>query len=384
MSACRNFVAETNAAIANAERANPQLNAFITMTPDRALRQAKRLQDMPNDLRQRLSLAGVFIGIKDFFDTAGTRTTAAFEHYAERVPSKDAAIVEQLEQAGAIILGKTNMHRLGMGTTSLDSHFGPVRHPLNSAFVTGGSSGGSASAVRAGLVQATIDTDAVGSCRLPAAVCGVVGFKPSFGRLSGEGILAGEEADGTILLLNHVSVTASTVEDCNAIYAATVKSPPVSDLNLANQRLGIVANHKHTPATQAVFEKALEAMFGVFNLIEHVNVPFERARFDIRTIETDRTQSDALLFSDCDLLLLPTLTDETPTIEEAQARGEMAVSPDNTFFANYFGLPAITVPSGIDRRGMPQGLQIVGKHGDDKLALAVAARIAGIGRQFNS
>ena len=119
-------------------------------------------------------LHGIPVAAKDFFDTAGVRTTAAFAAFRDRVPARDADVITRLKNAGAILVAKTNMHELGMGTTSVQSHFGPVRNPWNEAYVAGGSSGGSAAAVAAGLCFATVDTDAIGSCRLPAAICGVV------------------------------------------------------------------------------------------------------------------------------------------------------------------------------------------------------------------
>ncbi|MCE8428083.1 MAG: hypothetical protein J5U19_06835 [Candidatus Methanoperedens sp.] len=115
---------------------------------------------------------GIPVGIKDFYDTAGIKTTAVFEHFKDRVPTKDAVGVAKLKEAGAIIIGKTNMHKLGMGTTGLDSYFGPVHNPWNSEYIPCGSSSGSAAAVASGMCYTTFDTDAIGSCRLPAACCG--------------------------------------------------------------------------------------------------------------------------------------------------------------------------------------------------------------------
>jgi aspartyl-tRNA(Asn)/glutamyl-tRNA(Gln) amidotransferase subunit A len=147
------------------------------------------------------------------FDTAGIRTTAAFEHFKDRIPTKDAEAVTRLKEAGAITLGKMNMHELAQGTTSVISYFGAVHNPWNRDYVAGGSSGGSAAAVAAGLCYATLDTDAIGSCRLPAACCGVTGFKATYGLLSNKGVLEGEPVDETILKIAHAAVTTRTVED---------------------------------------------------------------------------------------------------------------------------------------------------------------------------
>src|SRR5215510_11013791 len=195
------------------ERLQPHLNAFITVAADAALDAAKTAEGEIRQGRWRGPLHGIPVGIKDFYDTAGVRTTAAFERFKERTPIRDAASVEKLKRAGAIVIGKTNMHKLGMGTTGLDSAFGPTINPWNANYIPGGSSSGSAAAVASGLCYATLDTDAIGSCRLPAACCGVVGFKGSYGAISGQGILDGEKADEAILWLSHPGITTRSVTD---------------------------------------------------------------------------------------------------------------------------------------------------------------------------
>ncbi len=173
------------------EQLHPKLNAFIKVTADQALQEAKIAEREITNGTWKGPLHGIPVGVKDFFDTAGIRTTAAFAAFKDRVPAKDAEVVTKLKEAGAIVLGKLNMHELGMGTTSVMSHFGAVHNPWNTDYVAGGSSGGSAAAVAAGLCYATVDTDAIGSCRLPAACCGVVGFKGTYGLLSTKGIAIG-------------------------------------------------------------------------------------------------------------------------------------------------------------------------------------------------
>src|SRR6266496_488633 len=195
------------------EQLNANLNAFITVLGKQALEQARIAEDEIKSTKYRGPLHGIPIGIKDFYDTAGIKTTAAFEPFKGRVPRKDAASVVRLKEAGAIIIRKTNMHRLGMGTTGLDSYFGPVHNPWNSEYIAGGSSSGSAVTVASGMCYATLDTDAIGSCRLPAPCCGVVGFKGTYGLISTKGILEGEEADEMILWLSHPAITTRSVQD---------------------------------------------------------------------------------------------------------------------------------------------------------------------------
>ena len=165
------------ASLERIEKLDPKLNAFITVLADEALEQAKAAEAEIKAGDWRGPLHGIPVGIKDFYDTAGIKTTAAFELFKDRVPAKDAAGVVKLNQAGAIVIGKMNMHELGMGTTSLVSYYGPVHNPWDSRHIAGGSSGGSAAAVASGMCDATLDTDTIGSCRLPAACCGVVGFR---------------------------------------------------------------------------------------------------------------------------------------------------------------------------------------------------------------
>src|ERR671925_138411 len=207
-------VAIVNACLKRIKDLNPKLNAFITILADQSREQAKVAEAEIKAGNWRGPLHGIPIGIKDFYDTAWIKTTAAFERFKDRIPTKDAVGVANLKEAGAIIIGKMNMHQLGMGTTGLDSYFGPIHNPWNSEYVAGGSSSGSAAAVASGMCYATFDTDAIGSCRLPAACCGVVGFKGTYGLISSKGILEGEEApDEMILWLSHPAITARSVED---------------------------------------------------------------------------------------------------------------------------------------------------------------------------
>jgi aspartyl-tRNA(Asn)/glutamyl-tRNA(Gln) amidotransferase subunit A len=349
---------------------NPKLNAFITVTADLAREQARAAEDALRSGRARGALHGIPVAVKDFYDTAGIRTTAAAPQFANRVPARDAELVTRLREAGAVLVGKTNMHVLGTGTTSLESHFGPVVNPWSATHVAGGSSGGSAAAVAAGLCFATVDTDAVGSGRLPAAICGVVCFKPTYGALSARGILEGEPADPTIVALSHPCVTARSADDVALVYEALTAARPTDSAPV--HRVGVVANCAGTPEVKAPLAAVAGALSKMGIATRDVRVPFDSAKFDVRTIERDRAAIESTLFADVDALVLPTLTAPTPTVDEARARGAMAVSPDNTFFCNYYGLPAISVPAGVDEHGLPLGVQLVGPKGGDARVLALA------------
>jgi len=251
-----------------------------------------------------------------------------------------------------------------MGTTSLVSYFGPVKNPLNADYIAGGSSGGSAAAVAAGMCFATLDTDAVGSCRLPAACCSVVGFKGTYGLISTQGILEGEKADPAIVALAHAAITTRSVRDTALVLRAFVKLEAPKP---GNPRIGVVTNFKATKPVRSAFEAAIER----FGKLAEVTAPFDNPGFDIRNIESDRRTIAGKLFKDVDLLVLPTTTDTTPTVTAATGN-PLALSAENTMFANYYGLPAISIPMGRDPNGMPLGLQIVGRPGEDAAVLGLA------------
>jgi aspartyl-tRNA(Asn)/glutamyl-tRNA(Gln) amidotransferase subunit A len=269
-----------------------------------------------------------------------------------------------------VLVGKTNMHTLGKGTTSLESHFGPVVNPWSASHVAGGSSGGSAVAVSAGLCFATVDTDAVGSGRLPAAICGVSCLKPTYGVLSAGGILAGEPADPAIVLLSHPSVMARSAEDLALAFHAVTPSSVNKPTPI--RRLGIVTNFASSDHVRGAFVSAIEPLRAMPIETREVRVPFEAASFDVSRIERDRAAINLSLFRDVDAIVLPTLTEPAPTLDDARAHGPLAVAPDNTFFCNYFGLPAMCVPAAMDAEGLPFGLQFVGPLGDDDRILTIA------------
>ena len=368
------------------ERLNPTLNAFITVTAEQALQQAAEAETEINNGNWKGNLHGVPVAVKDMFDTAGIKTTAAFEHFKNRVPEKDAEVVTKLKEAGAIIIGKTNMHQLAMGTTSVVSYFGSVHNPWQTDYIAGGSSGGSAAALAAGLCYATVDTDAIGSCRLPASCCGVIGFKPTNGLISPKGILEGEQADESMVKLASPAFMCRTAEDAAILLNILGDSSKLKNDDEAvfkstkNPRLGIVKNFTASDELHAVFSKAVEVFRASGFETNELEVPFEKASFDVKNIEADRQTISEILFKDADILILPTTAETTPTIEEAEkrenskAKNEVAFSPNNTFFCNYFGLPAISIPCGFDKNGLPLGLQIVGRHRDEGKVLDIANR----------
>lgn len=368
-----------NACLERINVLNPRLNAFITILEDQAREQAKLAEDEIKSGNWRGPLHGVPVGIKDFYDTAGIRTTAAFKYFKDRIPSKDAVGVTKLKDAGAIIIGKMNMHQLGMGTTGLVSHYGPAKNPWNSDYIPGGSSSGSAVAVSSGMCFATLDTDAVGSCRLPASVCGVVGFKGTYGLLSGEGILAGEKTDEMILWLSHPAITTRDIEDTALVLNVlaerneNTKNIDFFDGLAGNTelRIGVAENIKVGQQVLAGFEKAVEAIRAFGHYTINTVAPFGDPGKGIKNIEADRKSITGQSFKDIDILLLPTCATTVPLIKNSKSN-EQALSLENTAFANYYGLPAVSIPCGFDSQGLPLGLQIVGKPWDEITVLRLA------------
>lgn len=214
----------TRACLDRIARLNPRLNAFITVTEDSALTQARQADAELREGHWHGPLHGVPIALKDMIDTAGVRTTAASGLFRSRVPTADAEVVRRLSAAGAVLLGKLNMHEFAYGGSSVISHFGPVHNPWDTTRCAGGSSGGSAAAVAAGLCFAAIGSDTGGSIREPAAYCGVVGLKPTFGLVS---------TTGTIPLsytLDHIGPFARTVMDA-ALVLQVIAGPDPRDPN---------------------------------------------------------------------------------------------------------------------------------------------------------
>src|SRR5579864_4485069 len=194
-------------ALARIERFNLVLNAFITVTADRARADARRTEKQFRGRGTTNPLCGIPVAIKDNFFTRGIRTTAGSPILSDFVPDTDSDVVGKLRHAGAIVVGKTNMHEFAYGITNENPHFGPARNPWDLDRVTGGSSGGSAAALAMGIGYAATGTDTGGSIRIPSALCGVVGLKPTFGLVSAEGVVP------LARTLDHAGPMARTVTD---------------------------------------------------------------------------------------------------------------------------------------------------------------------------
>ena len=219
---------------------NPSLNTFITVTAEHARGQARRIR--PGSTGSSGSpgpaLAGIPIAHKDLIETAGIRTTAGSRLFDEYIPSTNAAIVQLLERAGAVLLGKTTTHELGGGVTTINPFYGTTRNPIDLTRIPGGSSGGSAAAVAARMCAAATGSDTGGSVRIPAAFCGCVGFKPTYGRISTAGLL------GSCPTFDHIGFLTRTVEDAELMFDAVseVRRTGALDPAKSGLRIGVARN----------------------------------------------------------------------------------------------------------------------------------------------
>src|SRR5262249_13345040 len=189
------------------DKYNKTINAFITITREQALATAREMDAEQKSGKWRGPLHGITIALKDNIDTAGIKTTAASGVFKDRVPTEDSEVVVRLKKAGAIVVGKLNLHEFALGGTSAVTYFGAVHNPWAPGHVPGGSSGGSAAAIAADLCAGTLGTDTGGSIRIPSSYCGVVGFKPTYGRVSNRGVIP------MSWTLDHVGPICKTVED---------------------------------------------------------------------------------------------------------------------------------------------------------------------------
>ena len=204
----------TEACLARIDRHDRAINAFITVTREQALKDAREMEAELRRGNQRGPLHGIPIALKDNIDTAGIRTTAASGVFKDRVPTQDADVVIRLKKAGAVLLGKLNLHEFALGGTSAVTYFGPVHNPWALDRVAGGSSGGSAAAIAADMCFGTLGTDTGGSIRIPASLCGIVGLKPTYGRVSNRGVIP------MAWTLDHVGPMCKTVEDASLMLGA--------------------------------------------------------------------------------------------------------------------------------------------------------------------
>lgn len=420
----------TRACLQRIAKYNPALNAFITITndvtSDQALVTAREMEAEQHGGKWRGPLHGIPIALKDNIDTAGIRTTAASGLFKDRVPSEDAEVVRRLKNAGAVILGKLNLHEFAYGGTSDVSYFGAVHNPWALRHIAGGSSGGSAAATSADLCFGSLGTDTAGSVRIPSSYCGVAGFKPTYGRASLRGIIP------LSWTLDHVGPICKTVEDAGLMLSAIAGYDqldpasvdlPVPDYSRAfmmatsKLRLGIPRSPFFENLDPEV-AKAVQTAIGVLaKLTKSVNdtalppvaqlvlpiigveayayhskwiakspdkyQPFTRDRImQFAAGVTPSAYAEALrqtylvrrqiakTFSTVDLLVTPTMPHPAEAFAESKNFDRFGLQNTSPF--DVLGLPTISVPCGFTASGLPIGMQISGAPFAELAVLALA------------
>jgi aspartyl-tRNA(Asn)/glutamyl-tRNA(Gln) amidotransferase subunit A len=418
----------TTAYLHRIEQLNPVLNAYITVTAESALEEAKSAEAEIARGAWRGPLHGVPVAVKDLLETSGIRTTAASAVLKHHIPSEDAEVVRRLRVAGAVLLGKLNLHEFAYGGSGTIGHFGAVRNPWNTAHVTGGSSSGSAAAVAAGMCAGAIGTDTAGSIRLPAACCGITGLKPSYGLVSARGVIP------LSWTLDHVGPMTRTAEDAALLLQviasydhhdpSSQKFPPVYypsalEEKISSLRLGVPPEYwsgvdseveqaasdalriliKLTAGSReidfsaktdytivrsesyAYHQKYLPAHANDYNpeTLRRIN-----AGADVTAPQYIASYRDLLrarrevlhLFEQVDVIVTPTSPLSPPSFAELEKapqelRSKELVMLRNTRPFNIFGLPAISIPCGFSQSGLPIGLQFAAAPGAEGTLLAL-------------
>lgn len=422
----------TQAYLRRIEQLNPTVNAYVTVTAQRALEDAQRATDEFAAGAVRGPLHGIPIAHKDLYETAGIRTTGGAKIHADHIPAADCTVARKLREAGTILLGKLNTHEYAYGVTTNNPHYGATRNPWNLDHIPAGSSGGSGAAIAAGMAAAATGSDTGGSIRMPASVCGVVGLKPTYGRVSKAGVLP------LSWRFDHAGPLTRTVEDAalvmNVIAGYDPCDPasvrlPCADFTAAlgeglrGLRIGVPRGYffaRLQDDVAAALEQAIavavqlgaqvqdvdipgidEALSGTFVSVlaeaQHIHAAALRDRpedfgLDVLDILTSYYPSTAdlmagqravealtvvmrRLLESVDLLLTPTTPITAPRIgqdavyygnSEESVMGAMirCTAPFNTTH-----LPALSLPCGFDRNGLPIGLQIAGRPFDEATVL---------------
>jgi aspartyl-tRNA(Asn)/glutamyl-tRNA(Gln) amidotransferase subunit A len=396
-----------------------KLNAFIAVAHDLANLQARSVDKEIEQGKYRGPMHGIPMAIKDLIDVEAERTTAASRVFASNVAAKDAEVTRRLREAGAIFLGKTNLHEFAYGGSGIISAYGPVLNPWDETRITGGSSSGSAAAVAAGFCQLALGTDTAGSIRLPASYCGIVGFKPSYGLVSADGVVELSRS------LDHVGPMTRTVEDSRIAMEAICdlgdEAPPTT------MRIGIVRKFfldRAQPEIARVWEEAISAISRALGrslpeieipisndrslqkgesyqfhkqlLVEHstqydpqtlqrIKSGAEILPHQIETLRAELTQfraKSAEVFRDVDIVATLTVSIEPPRIADLEGNPALRETEilmlRNTRPFNVLGWPTITIPCGLTPNGLPVGLQLSAGFRQDRFLLDVAARCESI------
>ncbi|MEX1253917.1 MAG: amidase [Dehalococcoidia bacterium] len=424
-------VEATLATLERIERLNPTLNSFITVMAEQALAGARAAGSEIAAGNYRGPLHGVPIGVKDLCATKGVRTTAASKILSDWVPDEDSTVVRKLREAGAVIVGKTNLHEFAFGATGVSPHFGAAHNPWDTSRVTGGSSSGSGNGVVAGLCFAAIGSDTGGSIRMPSALCGAVGIKPTYGRVSLREVVP------LAWSLDHVGPMARTTRDCALLLEAIAGYDPADPTSanvpverwsekleggLAGLRIGVPETFAFERTQADVATVVRDAVVTLKRLgaeVKQLELPVLRdywtaasvvlvaeaaayhkkdveqrpqdygddvlrrlqGGLDMKAVdyvhqarardEARRVAGDVLL-SDVDLLAMPSTIRTAVTIDSITKDDPTLGYTLMTAPFDLTGQPAISVPCGFTEEGLPVGLQLVGRSFDEATVLRAA------------
>jgi len=391
--------------------------AFISVDANGALEQARLAEAEIDAGKWRGPLHGVPIAIKDLVDVAGLKTTAASRVFEDRVASRDADVVRRLKQAGAVVLGKTNLHEFAFGGSGVISAYGPVANPWDTQRTTGGSSSGSAAAVAAGMCFAAIGTDTAGSIRVPASYCGLVGLKPSWGLVSDDGVIPLSKS------LDHVGPITRTVRDAEIMLEAISDYKPErqehrewriavskkfffeelsSEVNEAvnraidtltlheipSQSIDLPVNVDRSIFNYEVWNYHREYVERMPELYDPRTLARIRACATTTSDEYQEKQKEAValreqardLFRDVDVIVTPTSTIDPPLltdlVDKPDLRAHELIILRNTRPINVLRLPTITIPCGLSSAGLPVGIQITAATDADCIGFAKVCEMA--------
>jgi aspartyl-tRNA(Asn)/glutamyl-tRNA(Gln) amidotransferase subunit A len=419
----------TQACLARIEKLNPNLNAFITVTGTEALDAARKAEAEIARGEWKGPLHGIPLAVKDLIETAGVKTTAASAVLQDNVPNADAEVIRRLKSAGAILLGKLNLHEFAYGGSGVIGHFGPARNPWNTAHITGGSSSGSAAAVAACLCYGAIGTDTAGSIRLPAACCGITGLKPTYGLVSARGVIPLSWSLDHVGPMARTAVDAALMLQVIAAYdpqdIGSQKFPPVYypsaiEESIATLRIGVAHDYWNEVdgEIKSAVDSAVTALGKITAGAQEVELSTETDRtlvrceayayhqkylsakekgYDPETLRRIGSGADVTapqyiqaqrellqqrrqilqMFERIDLILTPTTPMLAPTFTELQAapdqlRNKEMIMLRNTRPFNVYGLPSISLNCGFSKSGLPIGLQIIGAPGSEGSVLGLA------------
>ena len=419
----------TQACLKEIEQRNPELKAFITVTAESALSEARKAEAEIARGEWKGPLHGIPLAVKDLAETAGVKTTAASAVLKDYVPAADAEVVRRLKAAGAVLLGKLNLHEFAYGGSGIIGHFGAARNPWNTAHITGGSSSGSAAAVAAGLCYGAIGTDTAGSIRLPAAFCGITGHKPTYGLVSTRGVIAlswsfdhvgpmaRTAADAALMLqaIAHYDAEDVNCQKFPPVYYPSAIEEPIKSLRLTVARdFWKDADSEVALAADAAIKELGKLTAGIqeIDLSTEVDrtivasesfayhqkyLPQHEAEYHPETLRRIRNGANITaaqhihahrellhqrrqvlhLFEKTDLILTPTTPVLSPALAELEAAPDQLRSKEllmlrNTRPFNVYGLPTISLNCGFSKSGLPIGLQIAGALGADGVVLALA------------